>query len=129
MKFIRQAPDADTAIHGDLQFSNVIFAGDKRYFIDLGDFCYGHPLFDLGMVYLCSKLSSEDFIRETYHMDKSTAIAFWDAFVPAYFGPDADPQAIEREVRIYAGLKTLIIERDTRCPMPEFRAALEPLFK
>ena len=127
--FIRQAPDADTAIHGDLQFSNVIFSGDKRYFIDLGDFCYGHPLFDLGMVYLCSKLSSEDFIRETYHMDKSTAIAFWDAFVPAYFGSDADPQAIEREVRIYAGLKTLIIERDTRCPMPEFRAALEPLFK
>ena len=44
---------------------------------------------------------------------------------PAYFGPDADLEAIEKEVRIYAGLKTLIVERDTRCPMPEFRAMLE----
>ena len=26
---------------------------------------------------------------------------------------------------IYAGLKTLIVERDTHCPMPQFRAMLE----
>ena len=52
-KFIADAPDATTAIHGDLQFSNAIFVGDKRYFIDLGDFCYGFNLFDVGMVYLC----------------------------------------------------------------------------
>jgi len=128
-EFILRTPDADTAIHGDLQFSNAIFAGDERYFIDLGDFCYGHPLFDLGMVYLSCKLSGEDFIRETFHMEKATAIAFWDAFVPAYFGPDADPEAVERDIRPYAGLKTLIVERDTGQPMPEFRAALEPLFK
>ena len=34
-RFIDDAPDTDTAIHGDLQFSNAIFAGDRRYFIDL----------------------------------------------------------------------------------------------
>ena len=38
-KFIADVPDEDTAIHGDLQYSNAIFVGDKRYFIDLGDFC------------------------------------------------------------------------------------------
>ena len=123
--FIRQAPDADIALHGDLQFSNAIFVGDKRYFIDLGDFCYGYPMFDIGMVYLCCNLSGEDFIYETFHMHKDVSRAFWKAFAPAYFGPDADLEAIEKEVRIYAGLKTLIVERDTRCPMPEFRAMLE----
>ena len=127
--FIRQAPDADIALHGDLQYSNAIFVGDERYFIDLGDFCYGYPMFDIGMVYLCCYLSSADFIQEMYHMSKPTAQTFWDAFAPAYFGPDADLEAIEREVRIYAGLKTLIVERDTRCPMPEFRAELEPILK
>ena len=57
--FISDTPDEDTAIHGDLQYSNAIFAGDKRYFIDLGDFCWGNHLFDIGMVYLCCCLSDE----------------------------------------------------------------------
>lgn len=127
--FIRQVPDADTAVHGDLHFGNAIFAGPHEYFIDLGDFCYGHPFFDLGMVYVTCKLSSEEFIRENFHMDKTTSRAFWDAFVPAYFGPDADPEAVEREILPFAGLKTLIIERDTRMPMPEFRAALASILK
>ena len=124
-RFIASVPDEDTAIHGDLQFSNAIFAGDKRYFIDLGDFCYGNHLFDLGMVYLCCELSKEDYIREAFHMEKSTARAFWKAFVPAYFGPGVSQEEAVRLVRPFAGLKTLIVERDTNCPMPEFRAALE----
>ena len=123
--FIRQAPEADTAIHGDLQFGNGLIVGEDRYFIDLGDFCYGYPMFDLGMVYLTSKLNDESFTREAFHMDNPTASRFWDAFAPAYFGPEAPLSEIEREVRIYAGLKTLIVERDTHRPMPEFRAMLE----
>ena len=123
--YIRRVPDTDTALHGDLQFGNVMFAGDCHYFIDLGDFCYGHPMFDLGMVYITGKLNDPGFTREAFHMEPETASAFWDAFAPAYFGPDADLAALEREVRIFAGLKTLIIERDTGRPMPEFRAMLE----
>ena len=124
-RFIADAPDADTALHGDLQYSNAIFAGDKRYFIDLGDFCYGYNLFDVGMVYLCCYLSQDDFIRETFHMPKTVAQKFWDFFAPAYFGKDRPLSDINKEIRPYAGLKTLIIERDTKCPMPQFRAALE----
>lgn len=123
-RFIEDTPDEDTAIHGDLQFSNAIFAGDKRYFIDLGDFCYGNHLFDVGMVYLCCNLSGEDFIQETFHMPKSLARKFWEAFVPVYFGKNSRIDEIDEMIRPYAGLKTLIVERDTKCPMPEFRAAL-----
>ena len=124
-EFIMSTPDCDTAIHGDLQFGNGIFVGDEKYFIDLGDFSYGYPMYDLGMVYLTCKLNDEGFTKEAFHMDNATASKFWDAFAPAYFGPDADLKAKEEEVRIYAGLKTLIVERDTRRPMPEFRAMLE----
>ena len=123
-KFIADAPDTDTAIHGDLQYSNAIFTGQNRYFIDLGDFCYGYKMFDLGMVYLCCCLSQPDFIQETFHMPKSLAIKFWQNFAPAYFGKDRPLKDIEEEILPYAGLKTLIIERDTKCPMPEFRPAL-----
>ena len=124
-RFISDAPDTDTAIHGDLQFSNAIFAGDKRYFIDLGDFCYGYNLFDVAMVYLCCRLSEEVFIKSVFHMSKDLSGRFWECFAPAYFGSDRPLRDIEEEIRPYAGLKTLIIERDTRQPMPEFREALQ----
>lgn len=123
-RFIADTPEEDTAVHGDLQYSNAIFAGDKRYFIDLGDFCYGNHLFDIGMVYLCCNLSPEPFIQETFHMPKSLAIEFWRQFAPVYFGADRPLADIDEEIRPYAGLKTLIIERDTGCPQPVFREAL-----
>ncbi len=126
-RFISDTPDEDTAVHGDLQYSNAIFVGDKRYFIDLGDFCRGNHLFDVAMVYVCCCLSGEDFIKETFHMPKSLAVEFWHRFAPVYFGEDIPLKEIEETIRPYAGLKTLIIERDTRCPMPEFRAALSSI--
>lgn len=126
-RFIADTPDEDTAIHGDLQYSNAIFTGDRRYFIDLGDFCYGNHLFDVGMVYLCCCLSGEEFIRETFHMPKPLAVEFWEHFAPAYFGSDIPAKEIEEMIRPYAGLKTLIVERDSKCPMPEFREALKSI--
>ena len=126
-RFIADTPDEDTAIHGDLQYSNAIFAGDDRYFIDLGDFCCGNHLFDIGMVYLCCCLSDEAFIQETFHMPKSLSTRFWHEFVPVYFGADRPLKDVEEEIGPYAGLKTLIVERDTRRPMPEFRAVLKSI--
>ena len=128
-KFIADTPDEDTAIHGDLQYSNAIFVGDKRYFIDLGDFCYGNHLFDVGMVYLCCCLSDEVFIQETFHMPKKLAIQFWECFAKAYFGEDMPLKEIEQLILPYASLKTLIVERDTRCPMPELRVGLDLILK
>ena len=98
-RFIADTPDEDTAIHGDLQYSNAIFVGDQRYFIDLGDFCWGNHLFDIGMVYLCCYLSGEDFIQETFHMPKSVAMKFWDNFVPVYFGEGIPLKEVEERVR------------------------------
>ena len=123
--FIKNAPEAETAIHGDLQFGNAVFTEDRRYFIDLGDFCYGHPYFDLGMVYLTCKLGEEEFTADTFHMDCKTASLFWDAFAKAYFGEDVPLKEIEDEIRPYAALKTLIIERDAGCPFPRYRKVLE----
>lgn len=128
-KFISDVPDEDTAVHGDLQYGNAIFVGDKRYFIDLGDFCYGNHLFDVSMVYLCCCLSDEAFIKEAFHMPKSVAIKFWENFAPVYFGADIPLKEINAMLDPFAGLKTLIIERDTKRPMPEFREALKPIIE
>lgn len=126
-KFIASVPDTDTAIHGDLQFGNAVFNETGRYFIDLGDFCYGHPYFDVAMLYLCCILDGEPYISKYFHMDKPTAVKFWEAFAPVYFGKNRPIKDIEAEIRPFAGLKTLIIERDTQCPMPLLRAALKDI--
>ena len=123
-RFIADAPDTDTACHGDLQYSNAIFVGDKRYFIDLGDFGYGYNLFDVAMVYLSCYLSKEEFIRETFHMPKALSKRFWDHFAPVYFGKDRSLKSIEEEILPYAGVKTLMIEYNSNTPMPEFREAM-----
>ena len=57
-------------------------------------------------------------------MPKALAIRFWECFASAYFGTDIPLKEIEALIRPYAGLKTLIVERDTKRPMPEMRAAL-----
>ena len=60
-------------------------------------------------------------------MSKTLAIRFWEHFAPEYFGKDLPLKEIEALIRPYAGLKTIIIERDTRMPMPEFREALRSI--
>ena len=127
--FIKSVPEADTAIHGDLQYSNAILSDQGEFFIDLGDFAYGHPYFDLGMVLLCCVYDDEAFIRETFHMDPQTAVEFWNYFVKGYFGEDADPKEIETMLRPFAGLKVLIIERDARMYFPQFHALLDGITK
>ena len=129
LRFIQDAPDTDTAIHGDLQFGYAIFVGKDRYFIDLGDFCYGYRLFDIGMVYSTAYISEPDFVREAFHMEPATAVRFWQAFAPTYFGTDRPLRDIEAEVRPFAGLKTIIVERDMGRPMPTFREALKSILK
>ena len=129
LRFIQEAPETDTAIHGDLQYGNAIFAGDRRYFIDLGDFCYGYPLFDIGMVYCTAFLSEPAFVREAFHMEPALSVRFCKAFAPAYFGTDRPVRDIEAEVRPFAGLKTIIVERDMGRPMPTLREALKPILQ
>ena len=118
-RYINDAPDGDTAIHGDLQFSNAIIAGGRSYLIDLGDFACGSPLFDLGMVLFTCCYDNVDFLRNEFHMEPETAAMFWHYFVKQYFGEDADPHQKASELRPYAALKLLIIERNSGV-IPEY---------
>lgn len=123
-EFIMSVPDADTAIHGDLSFGNAIFGDGGEYFIDLGDFACGSPLFDLGMVLLTCHYDGEDFLREAFHMGPDTADRFWHYFVKEYWGKDADPDEMDRKLKPFAGLMTLIIERNSGVHFPDFHKLL-----
>ncbi len=126
-KFILSIPDTDTALHGDLQYSNAILSESGKYFIDLGDFSYGHPYFDLGQVLLTCYYSPDRFIREVFHLEPATAREFWKYFVKEYFGENADLEAVTEMIRPFSGLKTLIIERNVGYYHPHFHKLLEDI--
>ena len=125
-RYVGGLPDADTALHGDLHYGNIIFTDDGRqYFIDLGDFCTGSPLFDLAIVYRQTCLMPEPFIKENYHINAATARAFWRAFVPRYFGPDAVIEEVEAMLEPYNTLRSLALEQS----LGEYRPAIRPALK
>ncbi len=126
--FINKVPDAYTAIHGDLHSGNAIFAGSKRYFIDLENFCYGHPYFDLGMTALVCCYDSEEFLMEFFHMDKITAAHFWESFVKRYFGGKYTAEEAALILKPYVALKNLIIERDSNSTVPCLRELYDSIF-
>ena len=128
LRFIDGLPDADTALHDDLHQGNIIFTEDgKQYFIDLSEFCTGSPLFDLGIMMIQTCWLPEEEERELYHIGLDTSKAFWKAFVRAYFGPDASLEEVQAQLRPYAFLRILTIERSLGSPRMEIRPALHEL--
>jgi uncharacterized protein (TIGR02172 family) len=112
IRYIGTLPDADTALHGDLHIGNVIFdEKGRKYLIDLSEFCTGSPLFDLGIIYMQCCTVPEEMEMELYHITKKTSIAFWNSFAKAYFGPDADIEAIQNQLIVYAMLRILCVEK------------------
>lgn len=110
--FIKSVPDTDTCLHGDMHFGNVVTDGTKNYFIDLGEFATGYPLFDVAMLYIVCVVNVDDFIYENFHFHKDLAEKFWKAFVPEYFGKDKTLEEVDSLIKPFAAVKSLLIERN-----------------
>jgi len=69
----------------------------------------------------------EEKVRELYHMDRSTAIRFWQAFLRAYAGPGRPLEKLEAEIKPYAALRALLVQRVTGRLIPERQALVDCL--
>ena len=105
LAFIDKAPDADTCLHGDLHIGNVITDGRRNLWIDLGQFSYGVPEWDLGWMWtICNRMDGKrsDFIL---HVTPETLKAHWNIFIATYLGTDdqaAIGQYTKRLMAFYA---------------------------
>lgn len=96
--FIRSVPDCNTAVHGDMHMGNGISTlpvgaplstPHEFYFIDLGYFAHGCPLFDLGMMQNICLFADEDFRFHDFHIHGALTKKFWNSFADEYFfGPE-----------------------------------------
>lgn len=103
--FIDNVPDAVTCLHGDMHIGNMIMSGGQSWWIDLADFRYGDPRFDLGMLYfVCIANESDELALKLFHINHAQMEQVWDVFVRTYYGPEADPEAVRRDIAPFASL-------------------------
>ena len=130
-QFLHSVPQAHTCIHGDLHIGNVIVECDpadlspdqhlkhQTYWIDLGDFRWGNPLFDLSMYYFVCNCIPEGLAQHLYHLSMEQMKQGWDVFIRHYLGTD-DPQRIEGyedQLRPFVALKMVDLSlRDELTP-------------
>ena len=98
LSFADSIPAATTCLHGDLHIGNIITDGQRDLWIDVGDFAYGVPEWDLGMMYFASNFMSEERCDNIFHLNNATLRAHWNAFARVYYDTDSK-EALEAEVR------------------------------
>ena len=88
-RFLDTVPSTPTCLHGDLHIGNIITDGQRDLWIDVGDFAYGTPEWDLGMMYYAANFLSAERADNIFHLDTDTLKAHWAAFAKVYYGTDS----------------------------------------
>ena len=97
-RFLDTVPSTPTCLHGDLHIGNIITDGERDLWIDMGDFAYGVPEWDLCLMYHATNFISAQRAESIFHLDQATLRAHWAAFAHAYYGTDSE-EALEAEAR------------------------------
>lgn len=115
LSFLNSIEDTGMCIHGDLHGGNVITDGTAELFIDMGDFAYGNPIFDLGALFYAANDADDETNLREYHLSRATINEFWSIFKREYFGADTpEKQAdIDRMMLPVSAYQTVIwLEHD-----------------
>lgn len=95
--FIHTVPEYPYCLHGDLQIGNIIRFGDRDLWIDVGQFSYGVPEWDLGFTWRVTGITRHERSQELFHLSPGQLSRHWKFFSNAYF--DAEGKELEDKVR------------------------------
>ena len=93
LAFLEQVQDSTTCLHGDLQIGNIITDGYRTLWIDVGEFSYGTPEWDLCIMWIMGKRMSAERAENLFHLTPEQMQEHWNIFLPAYLGTK-DPQEL-----------------------------------
>lgn len=100
IEFMEKTPAATTCLHGDFHPGNFITASSGDYVIDLGNFCYGNPLYDWGHWYFMSHFLPEEIAEAVFHVNRETVQQYWSLSLEKAFGAADDAAKAEAEKKI-----------------------------
>ena len=130
LQFLDTVPDTPRCLHGDLHIGNIITDGQRDLWIDLGEFAYGVPEWDLALLWTMCHNMPGDRVEHIFHITHETMMAHWDIFFPAYLGtsaPQTIHEATQRLLPYYAAKVPYIFHMVFNRPMPD--AALQNIGK
>ena len=117
--FINSVPEYPYCLHGDLQIGNIIRSGDRDLWIDVGQFSYGVPEWDLGFTWRITGITNEERSQELFHLSPDLLSQHWQVFSAGYF--EANGKDLEDKVR------TLYPYAAARLPFMIFLAYHKPI--
>lgn len=102
-------PAPKTCLHGDFHIGNIITDGEKDYWIDLGDFAWGAPEWDLSMNFFLANYLSPENMDNLFHLDPATFRRHWELLVKSYYGIQTleEQRACEKNLLKYTALKLM----------------------
>ncbi len=147
--FIRNVPEALTAVHGDMHFGNALTTlpagapiSDPHdvCFIDLGYFARGCPLFDMGMMMNICLISDEEFRFHDFHVTGEQTAEVWKYFVDEYFfgpekiaekyfGPNQTIESVTKAIEPFAAIKLFLVEYNLGFMPPHYVTFIRKVFK
>lgn len=122
--FIHDVPDALTCLHGDMHIGNLITDGSENWWIDLGDFCYGIPEFDLSMFYFLSHCTPEHIVSNLFHMPLGQFFKAWYVFGNEYYEGRFSDAELDARISPYAAVYVIMLANRNGMA-PEMRRLLD----
>ena len=130
LEFLDTVPDTPRCVHGDLHIGNIITDGERDLWIDVGEFAYGAPEWDLALLWTMCHNMPDNRVQHIFHITHDMMKAHWDIFFPAYLGT-SDLQAIDEATKrllpYYATKVPYMFDMVFSAPMPD--AALQKIVK
>ena len=121
LNFLEKIPDKPNCLHGDLQISNLITDGKRTLWIDLGDFSYGVPEWDLSWGGGMFAHIDDNRADHLFHLKHEDLLAHWNIFLSSYLGTDDSQQiaeATKRLIPFYAIRLPYMIDMAQFRPLP-----------
>lgn len=118
-RLVRSVPDRDTLVYGDYHPKNILMKGSGLYFVDLGDTCMGHPVFDWAMIantHFIIPSVNPAYAEEYFAVPAKSMLRLWEDLFARYFaGYDPEKKAaIRKGIMAFAVLRQGLSPADGR---------------
>ena len=94
---LENIPDTPTCLHGDMQIGNIITDGDRTLWIDIGQFAYGAPEWDMSLCWRITQMQDALRTDQLFHLTPEQLQKHWSILAPAYYG--CSPEEIGTHIR------------------------------
>lgn len=130
LALIDNTPATTTCLHGDMHIGNVILNTDtdEAFWIDLADFRYGNPVFDLAMFYFVAFCGPAEISENIFHITQKQLQTVWFTFLREYCGSEEAAKAMHDSMAPYACLFMIRFSNREGSMRPVFTELLNKFF-